>query len=93
MKLTSEQVEKLSAFILKRLEEKDLVVLKTTREKLLDRMNGIILENLRQEDDLDREVEEILKAHSGAVDSTRVDYRKMFNMVKGKLARERGIVL
>lgn len=93
MKLTKEQVEKLSAFILKRLEEKDLVVLKTTHERLLERINEIILENLRQEDDLDREVEEILKAHSGAVDSNRVDYRKMFNMVKGKLARERGIVL
>ncbi len=93
MKLTKEQVEKLSAFILKRLEEKDLVVLKTTRERLLEKINNVILENLRQEDDLDREVEEILKAHSGAVDSNRVDYRKMFNMVKGKLARERGIVL
>jgi hypothetical protein len=93
MKLTKEQVEKLSAFILKRLEEKDLLVLKTTPEKLLEKINDTILENLRQEDDLDREVEEILKAHSGAVDSSRVDYRKMFNMVKGKLARERGIVL
>lgn len=93
MKLTKEQVEKLSAFIVKRLEEKNLIVLKTTEEKLLEKINGIILENLRQEDDLDREVEEILKAHSGAVDSSRVDYRKMFNMVKGKLARERGIVI
>ncbi len=93
MKLTKEQVEKLSAFILKRLTDKDLIVLKTSEEKLLARVNDIILENLRQEEDLDREVEEILKAHSESVDSSKVDYRKMFNMVKGKLARERGIVL
>ncbi len=93
MKLTKEQVEKLSDFILKRLEDRNLIILKTARERLLERINGIILDDLKTEDDLDREVEEILRTHSGAVDSSRVDYRKMFNMIKGKLARERGIVL
>ena len=53
----------------------------------------MILKNLRDEDDLDREVEEILKSHSGSIDSQKIDYRKMFSMIKGKLARERGIVL
>jgi len=53
----------------------------------------VFLTDLRAEDTLDREVEEILKGHSGEIDSQRLDYRKMFNIVKGKLARERGIIL
>ncbi len=93
MKLTMEQVGKLSGIILERLKAKELLMFKTSEEKILERINEIILNNLRAEDDLDREVEEILKTHSGAVDSSKVDYRKMFNMIKNKLAREREIVL
>lgn len=91
MKLTKEQVEKVSASIIERLKGKDLVVFKAAEAKVLERVNEIILANLRAEDSLDKEVEEILKSHS--VEGQKIDYRKMFNMVKGKLARERGIIL
>ncbi|MBI5454036.1 MAG: DUF507 family protein [Deltaproteobacteria bacterium] len=91
MKLTKEQVEKVSASIIERLKGKDLVVFKAAEPKVLERVNEIILANLRAEDSLDKEVEEILKSHS--VEGQKIDYRKMFNMVKGKLARERGIIL
>ncbi|MBI2412926.1 MAG: DUF507 family protein [Deltaproteobacteria bacterium] len=91
MKLTKEQVEKVSASIIERLKDKDLVIFKAAEPKVLERVNEIILANLRAEDTLDKEVEEILKSHS--VEGQKLDYRKMFNMVKGKLARERGIIL
>lgn len=93
MRLTKEQVEKISALVLARLKERDLVVFKTDERKVLERVNEIILGDLRAEDDLDREVEEMLKARAGEINSQKIDYRKMFNMIKGKLARERGIVL
>ena len=38
-------------------------------------------------------MEGILKKHSASIDTERVDYRRMFTMIKTKLARERGIVL
>ncbi len=91
MKLTKEQVEKVSASIIERLKGKDLVVFKAAEPKVLERVNEIILANLRAEESLDKEVEDILKSHS--VEGQKIDYRKMFNMVKGKLARERGIIL
>lgn len=75
---------------MKRLKEKDLLVLKTGEKKVFDRVVEIILKDLKAEDDLDREVENLLKAHGG---SEKIDYRKMFGMVKTKLARERGIIL
>ena len=93
MKLTKEQVEKILRTVLEKLKEKDLVELKAAEPKVLERMTEAFLADLRAEDALDREVEEILKGHSGEIDSQRLDYRKMFNIVKGKLARERGIIL
>jgi len=93
MKLTKEQVEKITRTVLDKLKDKDLVEFKAAEPKVLERMTEVFLVDLRAEDTLDREVEEILKGHSGEIDSQRLDYRKMFNIVKGKLARERGIIL
>ncbi len=93
MRISREQVEKITRTVLDNLKGKDLVVLKATEAEILEKMNSVVLENLRAEDALDREVEEILKAHAGEAGEQRVDYRKMFNMVKNKLARERGVIL
>ncbi|MBI5643454.1 MAG: DUF507 family protein [Deltaproteobacteria bacterium] len=91
MKLTKEQVEKISESILARLKDKDLIVFKADERRVLEKINEAILADLRAEDTLDKEVEEILKTHGAG--AQKLDYRKMFNMVKGKLARERGIIL
>ncbi|MBI5643900.1 MAG: DUF507 family protein [Deltaproteobacteria bacterium] len=93
MKLAREQVEKLSGMILDGLVKKGLIVLKTDREAVLKKIVDVITADLKVEDDLEKEVETILSSHSGDMDSSRVDYRRMFNMIKQKLARERGIVL
>lgn len=93
MKLTTEQVEKLSRRILETLKEKGIVVLKADEHKILERISGVMMANLRAEDDLDREVERMLEAHSAEINSGKVDYKRMFNMIKAKLAKERGLTL
>ena len=60
---------------------------------MAERIKAAVFDDLKAEDELDREVENILKTHSQAVDAGKIDYRRMFTMVKTKLARERGIVL
>lgn len=93
MRLSKEQVEKISGLILKRLKDRDLIVLKAEEKKVLEKINEVIMKDIRAEEALDKEVEEMIRTHSGSVDIQKLDYRKMFNMIKGKLARERGIVL
>ncbi len=93
MRLTMEQIEKVSSLIFERLKEKDLVIFKSPEQAVLKKIHDAILADLRAEDALDREVEEILKTHTGAIDTQRLDYRKMFSMVKAKLAKEREIVI
>jgi hypothetical protein len=75
------------------LKEKDLLVFKADEEKVLEKMRSAFTGDLKAEDDLDREVEGILNSHTSTIDTQRLDYRKMFHMIKSKLARERGIVL
>ncbi|MFQ5354533.1 MAG: DUF507 family protein [Thermodesulfobacteriota bacterium] len=88
-----DKVEEIASLVLKGLKEKDLVILKADEEKVLQRMQEVILADLKAEDDLDREVEGILSAHAGEIDDERVDYRKMFRMLKNKLVKERGIII
>ena len=93
MKLSEEQIERVIAKMLENLKTKGLIELKTDEKIVLQRMTDIITKDLSAEDALDREVDGMLDDHSREVDSGSVDYRKVFNMVKHKLARERGIIL
>lgn len=93
MKLTPEQIERVVAKVLENLKTSGLVKLKADEKTILDKMESIFTKNLHEEDDLDREIEGMLIDHSSDVDSGAVDYRKIFNMVKHKLAKERGLIL
>ena len=93
MRLSKEQIEKISRLILENLKKKGLVVFKAPEDVVLRRVIEIFTEDIRKEDELDREVERILSQHTGEIESGRIDYRKMFNMIKHRLARQRGIVL
>ena len=93
MRITIEQVEKISRRILNNLKEKKLLVIKTPEDGVLKKIESVFLGDLRAEEALDREVEKIIDSHSLEMEGQQIDYRRMFNMVKGKLARERGIVI
>jgi len=88
-----EKVEQIATLALKGLKDKGLVVFKTDEEIVLKRMIDAIVADLSAEDALDREVEAKLQSYSEEMDSGGVDYRKLFRMLKYKLARERGIIL
>lgn len=93
MRLSKEQVEKISKIVLDNLKTKELIVFKVKEEVVLNRAVEIFLKDLKAEDELDREVEEIIKGHAKEIEAGRMDYRKMFNLIKAKLVKERNIVL
>jgi len=93
MRLSKEQVEKISRIVLDNLKAKELIIFKVPEETVLNRIVEIFLNDLKAEDELDREVEEILKGYAKEIEAGRMDYRKMFSLTKGKLVKERGIVL
>lgn len=72
---------------------KNLVKPAVPLEKLLSETGEIILEELTIEDRLHEEVREILKSHSAEIEKGRMDYRRLFELTKQKLVKERNLVL
>jgi hypothetical protein len=62
-------------------------------EKLLLETEEIILNELAVEDRLNEEVRELLKSYSSEIEKSRLDYRKLFELTKQKLVKERNLVL
>jgi len=56
-------------------------------------VESILTYELMAEDRLNEEVREILQLHSSEIEEGRVDYRRLFELTKRKLAKERNIVL
>jgi hypothetical protein len=93
MKVREEQVRRVCRTILIRWKEKGLIRPKADEDLLLGKMIGEVMADFRREEELDREVEEILEKHSGDLARSQASSRLMFQKIKERLARERKIVL
>jgi hypothetical protein len=54
---------------------------------------GLIMDELMVEDRVNEETREILKTYSDEIERGRLDYRKMFELTKRKIVREKGLIL
>jgi hypothetical protein len=93
MRVPNEIVDKIAGLVLERLKTKEVILFKAEEVKVRARIEAAILADLRAEDALDAEVEVMLQSHSEELDSEGADYRKLFGMIKGKLVRERGLII
>jgi len=83
----------LAEHVVARLEDKKMIEIDSSRDLVIDHVEAGINHSLAIEDELENEVKEILDSHGKMLDKEGVDYRKLFLMVKNKLARERDITL
>lgn len=93
MKIKKEVVRYLGARIVKHLKDKQAIEFECGEDSIIDIVEGAILNDLAVEDRLNDEVKAILQEQEGALDENNINYRKMFQMVKNRLARERGLIL
>lgn len=93
MKVREEQIHRICRTILSRWKEKRMVRPKASDEILLAKMIGELMKDFRREEALDREVEALLEKHSRELSQSQASAHLMFQKVKERLARERGIVL
>ena len=93
MRLTKELTEYLAKNIVKSFLDKDLIVWEESSEKLQTIINGIIIEDLMVEDRLNEEVKTLLDSKTQEYERSMMDYGRVFQMVKSKLVRERGLIL
>ena len=72
---------------------REMIRPKVPVEKLIDQADAILLDELMMEDRLNDEVRELLKKHESDIERNRMDYRKLFDLTKQKLVKERNLVL
>ena len=92
MRLKKEFIEKISKKIIKSLVSKNLIVWESSHDKLESIINEIIIDDLMVEDHLNEEVKELLDARTDEYERSMMDYGRVFQLVKSKLARERGLI-
>lgn len=93
MRLKKNQIQRLAEGILENLCQHEAVTLSVSREKIVGFIEQLITEDLMVEDRLNDEVRQILDQYTDEIEKGRVDYHRMFQMIKRKLVRERNLVL
>ena len=93
MRITKEFVDTLSQRVVRSLIDKDLIIWEETIDKLETIVAGIIIDDLMVEDRLNEEVKTLLESKTEEYERSMMDYGRVFQMVKSKLVRERGLIL
>ncbi len=93
MRIPKTWVPLLAKKITDNIVSKNLIKSLVPHERLLSGIEELILEELTVEDRLNEEVREILKSHASEIERGRMDYRKLFELTKQKLVKERNLVL
>ena len=93
MKLKKEMVQQIAAVVSENLLSHESLKDREGEQTLAERIQRVIIDDLMVEDRLNDEVREILRVHARDMDERRVDYSKMFQLIKSKLVRERGLIL
>ncbi|SVA36368.1 uncharacterized protein METZ01_LOCUS89222 [marine metagenome] len=92
MRLKKEFIEKISKKIIESLLSKNLIIWESSHDKLESIISEIIIDDLMVEDHLNEEVKELLDARTDEYERSMMDYGRVFQLVKSKLARERGLI-
>jgi len=93
MRIPKSWVPIMAKRIIDNLIARELITPKIPVEKLIERADAILLEELMVEDRLNDEVRVLLKKHETDIERNRMDYRKLFELTKQKLVKERNLVL
>ncbi|NIO15527.1 MAG: DUF507 family protein [Deltaproteobacteria bacterium] len=92
MRLNEQEMKGLADFIYERLMKREMITLKSEESEVRRRIYEAIEKDIRAEQALDEEVEKIIDEHIQRAGED-INRRKLFKMIKHKLARERGLVL
>jgi len=93
MRIRKELVDRIAKKIVAGLIKGDYLIWEDRPEKLEAIVNDIITEDLMVEDQLNEEVKLLIESRTQEYERDMMDYGRVFQMVKTKLARERGLIL
>ena len=92
MRLKKEFVGKISNKIVQSLTNKDMIIWEDKADRLEMIISNLIIDDLMVEDHLNDEVKQLLESRTEEYERSMMDYGRVFQLVKSKLARERGLI-
>ena len=92
MRLKKELIGHISKKIVESLTKKDLIIWDEGQEKLEARIANIITQDLLVEDQLNEEVKILRDSRTKEYERDMMDYGRVFQLVKSRLARERDLI-
>jgi uncharacterized protein len=93
MRIPKSWVPSITRKIVDNLLKKELAEPAVPVETLISETEKLLLEELMVEDRINDEVRQILKKFEPEIEKGRLDYRKLFDMTKQKIVRERNVIL
>ena len=93
MRLPKEMIKHIADTIAANLESNGLVKYEVARDVISAKIAETITKDMLAEDKLNEDVKTLLSAHEAEISRGQMDYRRVFELTKQKLAKERGIVL
>lgn len=71
----------------------DMILKDVDAKSLAAAIEPIITNELMVEDRINDEVRDFLRDHERSVDTASMDYRKLFDLTKQKIIKERGVII
>ena len=93
MRIPKTWVNLLAKKIVDNIISKGLVKPAVPLEKLLSETEELLLNELTVEDRLNEEVRGLLKKYASEIEKGHLDYRKLFDLTKQRLVKERNLIL
>ena len=93
MRLKKEHVDRIATMVLRALNEKKLIKPKVTDDKIKLKIIETITADLHAEDKVDEEARKLMENYRKQIESGQIDERKMFQMIKKQLIKDKKIVL
>ena len=93
MRIQRELVERIAKKVAAALIDGGFLIWEDRPDKLEAIVNEIITQDLMIEDQLNEEVKTLIESRTKEYERDMMDYGRVFQMVKTKLARERGLIL
>lgn len=93
MRFSTNKVRDLARQILEMLRKDGQVDFLAGEDAIRVAIGSAILDDLEEEDEIDREVDRLLREHAAAIDEADMDVVALRRKFKGEIARKRGFII
>jgi len=93
MRIPKGWVSLMAKEIIEDLTGKRLIELKSPKDEVIKVLDELMIDELMVEQRLNEEVRELLKKYNREIEGGRIDYRKLFELTRQKLIKERNLIL